>query len=82
MIGKKFYVINKQTPNKQIWLSSPFSGPHRFECYQEEKDEEIYTWKHYRTDKDLIEMLNEEFKANFKSQSEESVNLNYPKIEI
>uniref|UniRef100_A0A2K6USQ4 Frataxin, mitochondrial n=1 Tax=Saimiri boliviensis boliviensis TaxID=39432 RepID=A0A2K6USQ4_SAIBB len=24
------YVINKQTPNKQIWLSSPSSGP---KCY-------------------------------------------------
>jgi frataxin len=25
------YVINKQTPNQQIWLSSPFSGPARFD---------------------------------------------------
>ncbi|KAG0701608.1 Frataxin, mitochondrial [Chionoecetes opilio] len=25
------YVINKQTPNKQIWLSSPVSGPKRFD---------------------------------------------------
>lgn len=25
------YVINKQPPNKQIWLSSPISGPSRFE---------------------------------------------------
>lgn len=25
------YVINKQTPNKQIWLSSPISGPKRFD---------------------------------------------------
>jgi frataxin len=24
------YVINKQTPNKEIWLSSPFSGPKRY----------------------------------------------------
>ena len=24
------YVINKQTPNKQIWLSSPISGPQRY----------------------------------------------------
>ncbi|KAG8455227.1 hypothetical protein GDO86_001427 [Hymenochirus boettgeri] len=24
------YVINKQTPNKQIWLSSPTSGPKRY----------------------------------------------------
>jgi frataxin len=25
------YVINKQTPNRQIWLSSPLSGPYRFD---------------------------------------------------
>jgi frataxin len=25
------YVINKQPPNKQIWLSSPKSGPKRFD---------------------------------------------------
>ena len=25
------YVLNKQTPNKQIWLSSPVSGPYRFD---------------------------------------------------
>eukprot|EP01132_Coremiostelium_polycephalum_P003606 gene3606-4490_t len=25
------YVINKQTPNKQIWWSSPISGPKRFD---------------------------------------------------
>uniref|UniRef100_A0A915I0E2 ferroxidase n=1 Tax=Romanomermis culicivorax TaxID=13658 RepID=A0A915I0E2_ROMCU len=25
------FVINKQTPNKQIWLSSPFSGPKRYD---------------------------------------------------
>uniref|UniRef100_A0A672NGR1 Frataxin, mitochondrial n=1 Tax=Sinocyclocheilus grahami TaxID=75366 RepID=A0A672NGR1_SINGR len=24
------YVINKQTPNRQIWLSSPTSGPKRY----------------------------------------------------
>lgn len=23
------YVINKQTPNRQLWLSSPVSGPKR-----------------------------------------------------
>ena len=25
------YVINKQTPNRQIWWSSPLSGPMRFQ---------------------------------------------------
>ncbi|XP_050045508.1 frataxin, mitochondrial isoform X2 [Dermacentor andersoni] len=32
-LGRKFgtYVINKQTPNRQIWLSSPVSGPKRYD---------------------------------------------------
>lgn len=25
------YVINKQTPNRQLWWSSPVSGPRRYE---------------------------------------------------
>ena len=25
------YVLNKQTPNRQIWLSSPTSGPKRYD---------------------------------------------------
>ncbi|KFM62886.1 Frataxin, mitochondrial, partial [Stegodyphus mimosarum] len=25
------YVLNKQTPNRQIWLSSPISGPKRYD---------------------------------------------------
>lgn len=25
------FVINKQSPNRQIWLSSPFSGPKRYD---------------------------------------------------
>ena len=28
------YVINKQTPNKQLWLSSPVSGPARFDLVE------------------------------------------------
>lgn len=28
---KGTYVLNKQPPNKQIWLSSPFSGPKRYD---------------------------------------------------
>ncbi|KAI9726831.1 MAG: Mitochondrial chaperone Frataxin [Chrysothrix sp. TS-e1954] len=29
--GKGTYVLNKQPPNKQIWLSSPLSGPKRYD---------------------------------------------------
>lgn len=28
---KGTYVLNKQPPTKQIWLSSPLSGPKRFD---------------------------------------------------
>lgn len=28
--GKGTYVINKQTPNRQLWWSSPLSGPKRY----------------------------------------------------
>ena len=28
------YVINKQTPNQQIWLSSPVSGPYRYDIFR------------------------------------------------
>merc|ERR1711991_1216131 len=30
-INSNHYVINKQTPNQQIWWSSPLSGPRRYE---------------------------------------------------
>ncbi|BFZ56601.1 hypothetical protein PYCC9005_003648 [Savitreella phatthalungensis] len=30
------YVINRQPPSKQIWLSSPVSGPKRFDFYEGE----------------------------------------------
>lgn len=32
-LGGKFgtYVINRQTPNRQIWLSSPTTGPKRYD---------------------------------------------------
>ncbi|KAI9334259.1 Frataxin-like protein, mitochondrial precursor [Obelidium mucronatum] len=53
------YVINKQPPNKQIWLSSPISGPKRFDHI---KDEWIDS---KRTDK-LEELLEGELKTIFK----------------
>jgi len=36
------YVINKQPPNKQIWLSSPFSGPKRYD-YSPTEDSWVYS---------------------------------------
>ncbi|KAI1797682.1 Frataxin [Ganoderma leucocontextum] len=49
------YVINKQPPNKQIWLSSPFSGPKRYD-YTPEQD----GWVYSRDGRSLSELLNQE----------------------
>lgn len=49
------YVINKQTPNRQIWLSSPVSGPARFDW-----DVETRSWIYRRTKADLLQLLGEE----------------------
>lgn len=70
MRGQKFYVLNKQTPNKQIWLSSPISGPSRFE-------QSDGKWKHYRTQEDILEMLNMEFNEKFAQNEREKIRLKY-----
>ena len=50
------YVINRQTPNKQIWLSSPKSGPKRY-------DFENGKWVYRHDGKTLHELLNNEVPA-------------------
>ncbi|CDZ96472.1 frataxin [Phaffia rhodozyma] len=52
------YVINKQPPNKQIWLSSPVSGPKRFD-FEPEGDKWVYT----RDGTVLKELLDTELSA-------------------
>ncbi|GJE85941.1 frataxin [Phanerochaete sordida] len=54
------YVINKQPPNKQIWLSSPTSGPKRYD-YVPEKDD----WIYLRDGKSLGQLLNGELSTVF-----------------
>ncbi|XP_073146344.1 frataxin, mitochondrial isoform X1 [Henckelia pumila] len=49
------YVINKQTPNRQIWMSSPVSGPSRFDW-----DQHSRAWIYRRTGQDLIKVLETE----------------------
>lgn len=49
------YVVNKQPPNKQIWLSSPVSGPKRYD-YSEDQD----AWIYAREARSLGNLLNEE----------------------
>jgi len=58
--GKRTYVINKQTPNKQIWLSSPFSGPKRYDfCHGR--------WIYLHDMTCLHDLLNLEFRHVFKT---------------
>ncbi|KAJ7786071.1 Frataxin [Mycena metata] len=52
---KGTYVINKQPPNKQIWLSSPFSGPKRYDFREGDN-----AWVYSRDGQSLSELLNRE----------------------
>lgn len=62
--NNKNYVINIQRPNKQIWLSSPFSGPQRFEFDTSDKK-----WKNIRNKKSLLDILNEELNQLLKDNN-------------
>uniref|UniRef100_A0A1I7UA41 ferroxidase n=1 Tax=Caenorhabditis tropicalis TaxID=1561998 RepID=A0A1I7UA41_9PELO len=50
------YVINKQSPNKQIWLSSPMSGPKRYDLQEEGR------WTYSHDGEKLDDLLNREFR--------------------
>ncbi|KAF8605018.1 Frataxin [Ceratobasidium sp. AG-I] len=57
---KGTYVINKQPPNKQIWLSSPLSGPKRYDLDAEQNE-----WFYSRDDSTLRSLLEEELSNAF-----------------
>ena len=61
MSDGRAYVINKQAPNMQIWLSSPLSGPQRFE-FELDTDE----WLQIRTNEELLSLLSREFNESFR----------------
>jgi len=42
-LTKGTWVLNKQTPNEQIWWSSPMSGPRRYEFEKEGGTKWIWT---------------------------------------
>ncbi|XP_003391233.1 PREDICTED: frataxin, mitochondrial-like [Amphimedon queenslandica] len=70
--GRGTYVINKQTPNKQIWLSSPTSGPKRYDIIDDK-----WTYSH-----DLVpmhELLSKELTQALQTNVDLTV-LNYAKI--
>lgn len=53
------YVLNKQPPNKQIWLSSPVSGPKRYD-YVKIKGSREGDWVYGRDGSRLSELLERE----------------------
>lgn len=53
------YVLNKQPPNKQIWLSSPVSGPKRYD-YVKIKGDREGDWIYGRDGSRLSELLKRE----------------------
>ena len=58
--GKGTYVINKQAPNRQIWVSSPVSGPLRYDYDPARK-----AWFYHRDGHLLHERLREELLGIF-----------------
>lgn len=52
------YVINKQTPNRQIWLSSPTSGPKRYDWTGK-------NWVYSHDGVGLHQLLSQEFSIIF-----------------
>lgn len=60
-LNKGKYVINKQTPNKQIWWSSPLSGPRRYELHHD-------GWRCLRRSSLLRQDLSQELASIFPSQ--------------
>jgi len=52
------WVLNKQTPNRQIWWSSPISGPKRFKY-----NIDTERWVNTRDGNDMLELLKEEIKT-------------------
>lgn len=53
--GRGKYVLNKQTPTRQLWWSSPFSGPKRFDY-----DDASKRWINSRDQRPLRSLLEEE----------------------
>jgi frataxin len=60
------YVLNKQPPNRQIWLSSPISGPKRFDWVMAQEGMNFKEgsgqgdWVYLRDGSSLTEILRKE----------------------
>ncbi|KAG7294485.1 hypothetical protein NEMBOFW57_004559 [Staphylotrichum longicolle] len=71
------YVINKQPPNKQIWLSSPKTGPKRYdyvvlgEGQHEKQDTATGDWVYLRDGSTLSDLLAEEIGLDLRATDTE-----------
>ncbi|CUF13011.1 frataxin, mitochondrial, putative [Bodo saltans] len=54
---KGSFVLNKQAPNIQLWLSSPISGPHHYNMINEEGR---VVWRSDKDQHDLVEKMERE----------------------
>ena len=50
------FVLNKQAPNLQLWLSSPISGPLRYNYSSADA-----AWRNSRDDHELLALLTSDF---------------------
>ncbi|RCN46982.1 putative frataxin [Ancylostoma caninum] len=55
------YVINKQSPNRQLWLSSPVSGPKRYDLVDKR-------WVYSHNNEALDSLLTREFRKIFATE--------------
>lgn len=66
MGDKGMYVLNKQPPNRQIWLSSPLSGPKRYdwvlfsEGQNQKEGSGVGDWIYLRDGSSLTELIKKE----------------------
>ncbi|KAL5593964.1 hypothetical protein BROUX41_001016 [Berkeleyomyces rouxiae] len=61
------YVINKQPPNKQIWLSSPISGPKRYDFVVDKSMMEGGNWIYLRDGSTMDGLLLSEMGVDVKA---------------
>ena len=52
------FVLNKQAPNRQLWVSSPISGPLRYDLCTSSK-----AWVNSRDRHDMLALLADDFEA-------------------
>lgn len=62
------YVLNKQPPNKQIWLSSPLSGPKRYDWAMMGGGSGTEEWLYLRDGSSLAGLLREEIGVDVESE--------------